>query len=76
MTDTTTGPSRTQLPHAPTGVQHAVWVIVDGDGIPVGPPWTDRHAALRHMGSLASHGARLPLVLYADDGCPTGDSLP
>jgi hypothetical protein len=76
MTDTTTGPAPTQVRHAPTAAAHASWVIVDGDGLPVGPPWTDRAAALRYMGTLASHGAHLPLVLYAGDGCPTGDRLP
>ncbi len=76
MTDTTTGPVQVQKGHAPTDVAHRSWVIIDGDGLPVGPPWTDRAAALRYMGTLASHDAQLPLVLYAADGCPTGDRLP
>ena len=76
MTDTTTGLVQAPVRHAPTSATHTAWVIVDGDGLPVGPPWTDRAAALRHMGTLASHGEQLPLVLYAADGCPTGDRLP
>ncbi len=31
--------------------------IVDGAGLPVGPPWDDRAAALGQMGALAA-GAR------------------
>ena len=76
MTDTTTRPVGAEVAHAPTDAAHATWVIIDGDGLPVGPPWTDRAAALRHMETLASHGAALPLVLYGDDGRPTGDRLP
>ena len=72
MTDTVVDPAGAGAAGAP---QH-VWVIVDGDGLPVGPPWEDRAAALRSMGILAAQGARLPLVLYAADGQPTGDRLP
>jgi hypothetical protein len=60
----------------PPRQSHSAWVIVDGDGLPVGPPWEDRAAALRHMGTLAAHGAQLPLRLFDGDGCPTGDRLP
>ena len=64
-------PIRQRIP-----AKEGVWVIVDGDGLPVGPPWDDRAAALRHMGALAVRGARLPLALYDADGFATGDRLP
>jgi hypothetical protein len=72
MTDTVVGRAEAW----PVDPPQDVWVIVDGDGLPVGPPWDHRRAALRSMGILAAHGASLPLVLYGVDGRPTGDRLP
>lgn len=52
------------------------WVIYDGDGTALEPALDSRPSALRQMGVLAYHGARLPLTLHGPDGQPTGDRLP
>lgn len=52
------------------------WVIYDGEGTALEPALDSRASALREMGVLAYHGARLPLTLHGPDGQPTGDRLP